>query len=47
MEENISYLLVYQSSTIYVMLAGLISRVTVPWTVHSANEVTPCTDWAQ
>ena len=28
------------------MLAGLVPWVLVPWTVHSANEVTPCRDWA-
>ena len=28
------------------MLAGLVPRVSVPCTVHPANEVTPYTDWA-
>ena len=32
-------------SIFYVMMAGLVPRVSVPWIVHTANEVTPCTDW--
>ena len=40
------YLLAYQSSAFYAMLAGLFPRVSVPCIVHPANEVTPYTDWA-
>ena len=40
------YLLAYQPSAFYAMLAGLFPRVSVPCIVHPANEVTPYTDWA-